>query len=70
MIQLILKNSIENNKLEALLLFLKTWGIEAELKNANIVPTKKKSDFNLSFGLWSDYAINADELRKQSWSRK
>ncbi len=61
--QLILKKDIEPSKMEALLHFLKSWNIEAELK---IIPTaKKKSNFSLAVGMWKDYDIDATTLRKQ-----
>jgi hypothetical protein len=70
MIQLILKNDLEQNKLEALLFFLKSWDIEAELKTNIPLVAKKKSDFSLSAGIWKDYAIDANELRRQAWNRE
>lgn len=66
--QLILKKDIEQTKMDALLNFLKSWDIEAELKTSPII-AKKKSDFSLSAGIWKDYNIGAKELRKQAWER-
>jgi hypothetical protein len=66
--QLILKKDIEQSKMDALLHFLKSWNIEAELKT-NSIAVKKKNDFSLSVGLWKDYTINAQELRTKSWNR-
>ncbi len=65
---LILKKDIEQSKMDALLHFLKSWDIEAELKTSPVV-AKKKSDFSLSAGIWKDYNIDADELRTQAWNR-
>lgn len=67
--QLILKKDISQSKMEALIYFLKSWDIEAEVKTDTAVSTKKKSDFSLSAGLWKDTAIDANELRKQAWNR-
>ncbi|MBX7226264.1 MAG: hypothetical protein K1X55_09545 [Chitinophagales bacterium] len=64
--QLIFKKDIEQSKMDALLHFLKSWDIEAELIN-NKITTKKKSDFSLSVGIWKDYNIDANELRKNAW---
>ena len=45
MIQLILKNNIEQNKIEALLSLLKSWNIEAEIKTIPPVVIKKEKEF-------------------------
>jgi hypothetical protein len=66
--QLILKKDIDQSKMDALLYFLKSWDIEAELKTSPVA-AKKKSDFSLSAGIWKDYNIDADELRTQAWNR-
>jgi hypothetical protein len=67
--QLILKKDISQSKMEALIYFLKSWDIEAEVKINTEVSAKKKTDFSLSVGLWKDNAIDANELRKQAWNR-
>ena len=70
MISLILKDKIEKSKIEALLYLLKSWNIDAEL-NMNAAPkTGKKANFSLAAGLWEDYEIDANELRKEAWNRK
>lgn len=69
MVELILKNDIGQNKIDALLHFLKSWDIDAELKITTPVKTKKKTNFSLSAGIWKDYTVDADELRKQAWNR-
>jgi len=69
MVQLIFKNDIEQSKLDALLCFLKSWNIDAELKTTTVEVAKKKSAFSLTVGLWQDYDINANELRNRAWSR-
>lgn len=66
---LILKKDISQSKMEALIYFLKSWDIEAEVKIYTEVSTKKKTDFSLSTGLWKDNTIDANELRKQAWNR-
>jgi hypothetical protein len=67
--QIILKKDISPSKMEALIYFLKSWDIEAEVKTDTAVLSKKKTDFSLSAGLWKDNTIDATELRKQAWSR-
>ncbi len=67
--QLILKKDISPSKMEALIHFLKSWGIEAEVKLNTAMVTKKKSVFSLASGLWKNTTIDANELRKQAWNR-
>lgn len=67
--QLILKKDISPSKMEALIYFLKSWDIEAEVRTDTAVSSKKKTGFSLSVGLWKDNTIDATELRKQAWNR-
>jgi hypothetical protein len=67
--QLILKNDISQAKMEALIYFLKSWDIDAEVQINTTVSIKKKSDFSLSAGLWKDNVVDATELRKRAWNR-
>ena len=69
MTQLIFKNDLEKNKLDALLHFLKTWNIDAELKTSTSKVEKKQNEFSLSSGIWKDYDMDAKELREKAWSR-
>jgi arginine/lysine/ornithine decarboxylase len=69
MTQLIFKNDLEKNKLEALLHFLKTWDIDAELKTSTPKVKKTQNEFSLSSGIWKDYDMDAKELREKAWSR-
>ena len=70
MVELVLKNEIKKEKMDALLHFLKVWDINIEVKNvsvANKVANKNNEDFSLSAGIWKDYDIDATELRKRAW---
>lgn len=69
MTELILKKDIDEKKMKALLAFLKSWGIDVELKTTVSKTTKKAQEFSLANGLWEDYQINSTELRKQAWQR-
>jgi hypothetical protein len=69
MVQLILKNDIGQNKIDALLHFLKSWDIDAELKMTKPPKTQKKNDFSLATGIWKDNVIDANALRKKAWNR-
>jgi len=65
--QLILKTNISASKMKALILFLKSWGVEAEFKQLSKTNTKREQEFSLSVGLWEDYAIDAKNLRTIAW---
>jgi hypothetical protein len=69
MIQLILKNDIGQNKIDALLHFLKSWDIDAELRTTIKTKIQKESTFSLSTGIWKDTVINAKDLRERAWNR-
>ena len=68
--EIILKKNISKSKMDALLQFLKSWDIEAELKSKEMTSSNKKSEFSLSAGIWKDYNIDADQLRKEAWNKK
>lgn len=70
MVEIILKDNIEKNKIDTLLQFLKSLNINAELKR-NVSPAnKKKTEFSLSTGILGNYKVDAGELRKEAWKRK
>jgi hypothetical protein len=69
MTQLIFKKDLEKNKLAALLHFLKTWNIDAELKISTPKVKKMQIEFSLSSGIWKDYDMDAKELGQKAWSR-
>lgn len=66
MTQIILKDDIDQSKIDALLFFLKSWDIDVELKTTE---NKKSSKFSLSKGIWNDYNVNAEELRNKAWGK-
>lgn len=61
--QLILKTDIDATKMEALLFFLKSWNIDAELKTTPMLK-EKKQDFSLAVGMWEDYDVDANYKSK------
>ena len=66
MVELVLKNEIKKEKMDALLHFLRVWDINIEIKNMSDA-SKNNGDFSLSAGIWKDYDIDATELRKRAW---
>jgi len=69
MTQIILKDDIEQSKIDALLFLLKSWGIEVELKTTETSKSTKSKEFSLSQGIWSDYDLDAEQLRDKAWRR-
>lgn len=69
MTAIILKDDVEQRKIEALLDFLKSWDIDAELKITNSEKSTEVVEFSLSEGIWRDYNIDSDELRERAWKK-
>ena len=69
MTQLIFKNDLEQNKIDALLQFLKSWNIEAELKTVYKKKATKNTTFSLASGIWKDNPITGEDLRNKSWKK-
>ena len=68
MIEIILKDKIGEDKMQALAQFLKLLNIEAILKLEYLFEERTKVDFSLSVGIWKDYSVDGNQLRKQSWN--
>ncbi len=69
MTELILKKDISESKMKALLAFLKSWGIDVEVRQTTKSELKENT-FSLNVGMWKDYNIDAKTLREQSWKLK
>ena len=69
MVEIILKDNLEKGKIEALIRFLRSMNIDAELKSGKKKGVRRKEEFSLSAGLWKNYDISASDLRKRSWNR-
>jgi hypothetical protein len=69
MTEIILKDDLEQDKIDALLFFLKSWDINVELRITEKKKTKKTGEFSLSKGIWSDYKITSEVLRDKAWKR-
>ena len=71
MTELILKNKIDRKKLNSIILFLKSWGIDAEIKT-NITPRQINTEepFSKSFGMWADRDIDIKKIRQKSFERR
>jgi len=68
--ELILKQELSQSKIDALIFFLKSWGVDAELKSSLKMEDKlRASEFTLNTSIWKDREIDSQELRKQAWNR-
>jgi hypothetical protein len=67
MIEIIFKNKINKHKMETLLELLKSWNVDAEVKESKENKRTTNSNFTLSKGMWKDFDIDANQLRKEAW---
>jgi tRNA A37 threonylcarbamoyladenosine dehydratase len=71
MTEIILKNDIGEERLKALIDFLKSWNIDAEVKSdSEFLEPDSQSEYSLAEGMWKDYKIDAKDLRKEAWRTK
>lgn len=69
-LSIIIKSEIEENKMKALIQFLKSSKIDAEIRKLPEIKIKKEAGFSLSAGIWKDYNIEANKLRQEVWNIK
>ena len=67
MIEIILKNKINKHKMDTLIQLLKSWNVEAEMKETKFSKRVSETQFSLAKGIWKDFDIDANQLRKQAW---
>jgi hypothetical protein len=67
MTQLILKSSIDNAKMDVLIHLLKSWDIDAEIKDINPDAEQTTDPFSDVRGIWADYEITDMELREKAF---
>lgn len=53
--------------METLTQLLKSWNIEAEMKETKVTKRSSDTNFSLSKGIWKDFDIDANQLRKKTW---
>ncbi|GHT42245.1 hypothetical protein FACS189437_10060 [Bacteroidia bacterium] len=70
MTELVLKSNVDRKKLEGLLLFLKLWDIDAEIKTTEAKESKRKDIFADVRGIWADRDIDIEDIRKKSYERR
>jgi len=71
MTELILKNKVDRQKLNSIVIFLKTWGIDAEIKTT-ADPKKEYAEepFSQSFGMWANRDIDIKKIRQKGYERR
>jgi hypothetical protein len=70
MMELILNDKIERKKLEALLVFLKSWDIDAEVRTITTKKESTKKLFEKTFGMWADRDIDIKDIRQKTYKRR
>jgi hypothetical protein len=70
MTQLIFRENIGSAKINTLLAFLKTWGIEADVRHTPDKTSSNRDIFAAARGMWADYDIDIKQIRKQNRERK
>jgi hypothetical protein len=70
MTELILKDKIERKKLDALVMFLKSWDIDAEIRTITTKKESKKKLFKETFGMWADRDMDIKEIRQEAYQRR
>jgi len=70
MTELILKNGVNRQRLNSIVIFLKSWGIDAEVKTTTTSKMKVEEPFSQSFGMWADRDIDIKKLRQKTYERR
>jgi hypothetical protein len=70
MTQLIFRENIESAKIHTLLAFLKTWGIDADVKLTPAKTSSKRDVFAAARGIWADYDFDIKQIRKQNREKR
>jgi hypothetical protein len=70
MTQLIFRDAVDSTKMNTLLAFLRTWGINAEITHTPAAVSSNRDVFANTRGMWTDYDINIKQIRKQNRERR
>ena len=72
MTELILKNRIDRQKLNSIVIFLKSWGIDAEIKTTVATPdnTNMEEPFSKSFGMWAERELDVKKIRQKAYDHR
>jgi hypothetical protein len=70
--RLLIKDEIDQEKLDILLSMIKSWNLEAEVQPIGYRPepiVEGQDIFADVYGIWADYDIDAKKLREKAWER-
>jgi len=68
MIQITLKNSIDNMQMSVLMGLFNSWNVDVVIKDEQKSVNKSFSQrFARTRGIWKDYDIDAKQLRRDAW---
>ena len=70
MTELILKNRVNRQRLNSIVIFLKSWGIDAEIKTTSTPKIEVEVPFVQSFGMWADRDIDIKKIRQKTYERR
>ena len=71
MTELILRSSIDREKLNSIVMFLNSWGVVAEVKTTTASNrASAESLFAESFGMWANRDIDIKQIRQQARKRR
>ena len=68
MTQIVLRNSIDNMQMNALMNLFDSWSVTVEIKEEKKPESKSFSQlFSKTRGMWKDYDIDGHKLRNEAW---
>ena len=68
MAQIVLRNNIDTMQMNVLKGLFNSWNVAIEIKEEKKTETKSFSQlFSKTRGMWQDYDIDANKLRKTVW---
>jgi len=71
MTELILKSDLDRQKLNSIIIFLNSWGVDAEIKKTETSKDRNAEDpFSQSFGMWANRDIDIKEIRENAYERR
>jgi hypothetical protein len=70
MTQLVFRDTVDSARMNTLLAFLRTWGINAEIMHMPAKISSHRDVFANTRGMWADYDIDIKQIRKQNRERR
>jgi hypothetical protein len=70
MTQLVFRDNVDSTKMNTLLAFLKTWGVDAEITHTPAGTSSTRDVFANTRGMWADYDIDIKKIRQQNREKR